>query len=205
MVTATAQGSGKTLAFGIPIVQSLLHERARLLRGEGGGDGDGGGSSLDIGDPQDRAAMAALTSPDSGPLRALVLCPTRELAMQVTLPKMHCATGDHAQGASTSGDAALHLRNELHCVSIYNPPLSIPVRATMTGEGSPWHSLLETWSIACTAYSESERNLCAAGVSAHPGHWQAVWRLGSGRRGRPVAAQAGTRCLMLTPTLHVGQ
>ena len=75
------QGSGKTLAFAIPIVQSLLHERARLLR-DSAAEGDAE-AAFDFGDPQNAASMAALTRSDSGPLRALVLCPTRELALQV--------------------------------------------------------------------------------------------------------------------------
>ena len=97
MVAAIVQGSGKTLAFAIPIVQSLLHERVRLLRGDAGGqDGnEDGAAALDFGDPQDRAAMAALTSADSGPLRALVLCPTRELAMQVSSILVHAVSICH--------------------------------------------------------------------------------------------------------------
>jgi len=78
---ALVQGSGKTLAFAIPIVQSLLHERAGLLR-DSAADG-GRDAAFDFGDPQNAASMAALTRSDSGPLRALVLCPTRELALQV--------------------------------------------------------------------------------------------------------------------------
>jgi superfamily II DNA/RNA helicase len=101
------QGSGKTLAFAIPIVQSLLHERVRLLRRDSSDQGGGEQSAgpLDFGDPQDRAAMAALTSTDSGPLRALVLCPTRELAMQVSGTSMYAVSvyrGQHQKclGAS---------------------------------------------------------------------------------------------------------
>ena len=74
-------------------MQSLLHERARLLRGGGGTDEGGGEAALDFGDPENHAAMAALASSDSGPLRALVLCPTRELAMQASAPAISQASG----------------------------------------------------------------------------------------------------------------
>ena len=90
---AMLQGSGKTLAFAIPIVQSLLHERARLLRGSASDASEGiAKAAFDFGDPQDTAAMAALTSGDSGPLRALVLCPTRELALQVSVLRLHSSS-----------------------------------------------------------------------------------------------------------------
>lgn len=61
------QGSGKTLAFGLPIIQTLLAEK------------------------QQTAAAAADTNSNtlqkkasSSPLRALILAPTRELALQVS-------------------------------------------------------------------------------------------------------------------------
>ena len=94
--SAALQGSGKTLAFAIPIIQALLHERARLLR-DGAADG-GVEAAFNFGDPQNAASMAALTTSDSGPLRALVLCPTRELALQVRLPKLQL----HRSNCSTS-------------------------------------------------------------------------------------------------------
>lgn len=56
---AAETGSGKTLAYGLPILDALLKRR-------------------------DEAASEA--SVTRGPLAALVLCPTRELAMQVR----HC-------------------------------------------------------------------------------------------------------------------
>jgi ATP-dependent RNA helicase DDX24/MAK5 len=60
------QGSGKTLAFGLPILQLLMQEQQAAA-----------------------AAAAAAAGPDApppppSPLRALVLAPTRELALQVT-------------------------------------------------------------------------------------------------------------------------
>ena len=58
---ALLQGSGKTLAFGLPIIQRLLAEGA----GQGGGH-------------------APRTATPPSPLRGLILLPTRELALQVT-------------------------------------------------------------------------------------------------------------------------
>lgn len=55
------QGSGKTLAFGLPIIQQLL--------AEGSGEGE----------------HQARTRMPPSPLRALILLPTRELALQVTI------------------------------------------------------------------------------------------------------------------------
>ena len=62
------QGSGKTLAFGLPILQ-LLHSEAPA-----------GDAAADAGH-----AEAGCQSQQTGrtPLRALILEPTRELAMQV--------------------------------------------------------------------------------------------------------------------------
>jgi superfamily II DNA/RNA helicase len=58
VIGAAQTGSGKTLAFGLPIIQVLLQEREAL-------------------------AAAGREDPHAGKLRALVICPTRELALQV--------------------------------------------------------------------------------------------------------------------------
>jgi DEAD/DEAH box helicase len=72
-VNAVVQGSGKTLAFGLPIVQRLLEERERRGTSDAAQRDDGG------------------EKPPGG-LRALVLAPTRELAMQVRPEKWRLGT-----------------------------------------------------------------------------------------------------------------
>ena len=76
-----AQGSGKTLAFGLPILQ--------LLHGEAPAAGAGAlsaGSKQTEADPEVAEGQNTSTKPGHTPLRALILEPTRELAMQVVPP-----------------------------------------------------------------------------------------------------------------------
>lgn len=61
VIGAAETGSGKTLAFGLPILQRLLDEQEKMVQ-KSGNPGKGIGS----------------------PLRALIITPTRELALQVT-------------------------------------------------------------------------------------------------------------------------
>lgn len=80
------QGSGKTLAFAIPILQALMHERAKALREAAAAAAGDGPVLWDPSDSSNAEAMIQMTAPAAGPLRALILCPTRELAMQVRCP-----------------------------------------------------------------------------------------------------------------------
>ena len=76
------QGSGKTLAFGLPILQQLL--------------GDGGGAP----------GLPPRSRLPGSDLRALVLLPTRELALQVNLRRSGvCALEPAAGWSSACGSA----------------------------------------------------------------------------------------------------
>ena len=68
---AAVQGSGKTLAFGLPILQVILQQRSHIS------------SAAPSACPPGNTAAKALQHHNTGSLQALILAPTRELALQV--------------------------------------------------------------------------------------------------------------------------
>lgn len=68
------QGSGKTLAFGLPILQVILqHQADQSVVADTSADTNGAAAAPEGGRRK------------PGPLQALILAPTRELALQVGL------------------------------------------------------------------------------------------------------------------------
>jgi ATP-dependent RNA helicase DDX24/MAK5 len=82
IVGAAETGSGKTLAYGLPILSAVLHSMDDAVAAAAAAAAASDSST-------DTAAVAAAAAESKHvhqlPLQALILCPTRELALQVTL------------------------------------------------------------------------------------------------------------------------
>ena len=101
IVGAAPTGSGKTLSYGLPILQRLLEERDEE-EGEGGGEERGGATRDEGARPSSRRV-----------LRALILTPTRELAMQVSSELSRACRGSVGIGTIVGGFAEAKQRRVL--------------------------------------------------------------------------------------------
>jgi len=84
---AAQTGSGKTLAFGLPIVDWLLRNRADACTAAAAADDDD--DAHEDGEAGEAGAGGAVARKASGQLAALILTPTRELAVQVASSRAH--------------------------------------------------------------------------------------------------------------------
>ena len=104
IVGAAPTGSGKTLSYGLPILQRLLEERDDGGTGEGGDDmadeihDEDGGEE----DGEAEAEGGSRDRPRRRVLRALILTPTRELAMQVASELTRVCHGGDVSSSSSS-------------------------------------------------------------------------------------------------------
>ena len=108
IVGAAPTGSGKTLSYGLPILQFLLESKDE--KGEDGGDEKG------------KQAKPTAGQQQKLPLQALVLTPTRELAMQVTDELKRVSSGAVAIGTIVGGFAEVKQRRTLEKV---RPPVLV--------------------------------------------------------------------------------
>lgn len=136
------QGSGKTLAFGLPILQ-VLHSEAPAVEADAG--------IMEAGTTA-AEAMAHITGQRSGPeaarrpLRALILEPTRELAMQVgllpSLLLLHAARS--SDSASETSSVCVPALSAMKSITSCNPALYVlrDHQASYAAVAGQWNNTL---------------------------------------------------------------
>jgi ATP-dependent RNA helicase DDX24/MAK5 len=105
IVGAAETGSGKTLAYGLPILSAILHTMDDTVAAAAAA------TAVAVSDSTDTAVTAAAAAaaqkhPHQLPLQALILCPTRELALQVTLHLTAVSEGTGVSIVSVVGGLA---------------------------------------------------------------------------------------------------
>lgn len=107
VVALAPTGSGKTLAFGTGLIARLLRDRPKARRVENDGRGRHGKS----GTHNKRRVETRIHAEDR--LRAIVLCPTRELAQQVAADLAQAARGSVIKCGAVYGKSAIEPQRQL--------------------------------------------------------------------------------------------
>ena len=113
IVGAAPTGSGKTLAYALPMLQGILTARDEAK----GGDDDGS----DSGASEEPAKKKGDTRPKE-PLTGLVLCPTRELAVQVSSEIQKVCCNEVGVGTIAGGLAE---QKQKRVLNVKRPPILV--------------------------------------------------------------------------------